>query len=294
MRVDDEKTSVSKINENDIALDSENIDYKVKSKKGLTFSDGNINVTSKDSRLIISTGKIENSEVYVVFKNLNRAPVDYELYKDIQLGNNANKKIEEDKFDASEVSYYPYRDFNIYINKPGITKRLINADGDNQGFTDVKDYIANLGYYESTEGNIIIDFKTIGEYTFDSIEVIAVSQDNFDRQAKKLGANRLKVTTLHDNYVKGTVNADYDGLLYLNIPYNDGWKVYIDGEEQETYVADIAFTGVDITKGEHNIELKYRPAGFTAGLCMSAAGIVVLAVILIYKGVKRRNLSDKN
>lgn len=284
--VDDEKTSVPRINEGNINLDSKKIDYKIKSEKGLTFSNEKINVTSKDSRLTISTDEIKNSEVYIVFKNLNRAPIEYESYKKNILGDKVNKKIEEDKFDAAKVSYYPYKDFNIYINKSGITKRLMNADGDNQGFTDVKDYIANLGYYESTDGDITIDFKTIGDYTFDSIEIIAVSQQNFDAQVDRLETNRLKVSTLEDNYIKGTVNAEYDGLLYLNIPYNDGWKVYIDGEEQETYVADIAFTGVDITKGNHTVELKYRPVGFTAELCMSAVGIVVLSAILIYKRKK--------
>lgn len=280
---DDEKTYAAKINKKDIYLDSKNINYQVKSQKDLIFGDDEIKVTSKDSRLTITTDKIEDSEVYVVFKNLKKKPVPYEQYKEDFFKVNKSSKIEKAKFDASEVSYYSYGDFNIYINKPGITKRLINADGDNQGFSDVKDYIANLGYYKSTYGDITIDFKSIGDYSFDSIDVVAVSQNRFKKQARELEDNRLKVTTLHDNYVKGTVNAEYDGLLYLNVPYNDGWKVYIDGKEQKTYVADIAFTGVDITKGKHTIELKYRPVGFKIGLIMSVTGIIVFAVILIYK-----------
>lgn len=284
---DDIETDIPKINENDIALDSKKVDYEIISEKGLAVSDGKIKVSSEDSQLKIRTDEIENSEVYIVFKNLKKKPLSYQRYKDDFFKVNKRSKIEKAKFDAANVSYHSYGDFDIYISKSEITKRLVNAEGENQGFTDVKDFIANLGYYKSTDGYINIDFNSIGDYTYDSIEVIAVSQDNFKEQAQKLEKNRLKVTTLHDNYVKGTVNAEDDGLLYLNIPYNHGWKAYIDGEDQETYVADIAFTGLDITKGQHTVELKYRPVGFTAGLCMSGIGIAVLAAILVYKKIQQ-------
>ena len=285
---DESKADVTDINQNDIVLDSKNVDYEVESESGLRLSKGKIEVLSESSCLTLNTGEIKNSEIYVVFKNLKKKPLSYQQYKEYNLKENIDSKINSCKFDAENISYYPYDNFVIFINQPGITKRLINASGESQAFTDVKDYAANLGYYKSTEGKISIYFRNIGDYTYDSIEVVAVSQDNFDIQAKKLVDNRLKVKTLNDNYIKGTVNAENDGSLYLSIPYNDGWKVYIDGEEQKTYVADIAFTGVDIEKGEHTVELKYRPVGFKAELIASGAGIVIFAMILVYQGLKRR------
>lgn len=286
---DAQETSSPKINENDIILDTNKIEYKIKSENGLKLNGNKIKVESTSSRLTISTSEIKNSEVYIVFKNLKKKPLTYDQYKKSVLGDNYDSKMESNKLDAQKISYYSYGDFEIFVSKSNIRKRLINTEGENQAFRDVKDFTANLGYYDSTSGDINIDFKSIGDYTFDSIEVIAVSQDNFDNQARKLENNRLNVTTLHDNYIKGTVNAEADGLLYLSIPYNEGWKIYIDGKEQESYVADIAFTGVDIKKGNHTVELKYRPVGFTAGLCMSAFGTVVLIIILVYKSKKRKN-----
>lgn len=285
---DDNKTNASKIKENEIALETQNVDYEIDSESGLSFSKGKIKVFSDDSRLIINAGAIKNSELYVVIKNLKRKPFSYQEFKNYCLDENADSKLESYRFNARNVSFSPNSDFNIFVLKPYHIKRLMNAEGENQAFTDVKDYTANLGYYKYTSGKICIDFNTIGDYTYDSIEVVAVSQENYDTQAKTLQKNRLKVSTLHDNYIKGKVNAENDGLLYLNIPYNDGWKVYIDGKEQETFVADIAFTGVDIDKGKHTVELIYRPVGFKAGLLMSITGIIVLAVILIYKRMKRK------
>ncbi len=285
---DDTETNASVIKESNLDLNSKNIDYKIESESGLSLSEGKIKVKSIKSRLTISTGIIKNSEVYIVFRNLKKKPFSYNEYKKYCLNNKINSKIASYKFDANNISYSPYGNFDIFVQKSKINRRLFNSEGTNQGINGIKDYMANLGYYESTDGNITIDFKSIGDYTFDSIEVVAVSQENFDAQAKTLENNRLKVTTLHDNYIKGTVNAENDGLLYLSIPYNDGWKVYIDGKEQETYIADVAFTGVDIEKGEHTVELKYRPVGFKAGLLLSFTGIVVFVVILIFKRIKNR------
>lgn len=282
------ESKASKINLENINLNTQNISYEIVSEDGLRFMNGKIKVMSGDSRLTISTDEVKDSELYIVFKNLQRKPLTYEEYKDYSFRNKEKTEIQDDTFDAKKLSYYPYGEFVAFVSKPGnITKRLINAEGENQGFIDIKDYIANLGYYKSTEGNITIDFKNIGDYTYDSIEVVAVSQENFDNQAKKLENNRLKVSTLHDNYIKGTVNAENDGMLYLSIPYTKGWKVYIDGKEQETYVADIAFTGVDIEKGDHTVELKYRPVGFKTELIISGVGIVIFTVILIYQRKKR-------
>lgn len=285
---DDSKTDVSNINENEIALDTHNVNYKIESEKGLELSDGKIKVTSGNAYLTIRPDEIKNSEVYVVFKNLKKKPMPYQEYKKYMLKDNIDSKLQSFQFDASNISYSPYGNFVIDVKKSETTKRLINADGESQGFVDVVDYIANLGYYKSTEGKITINFKSIGDYTYDTIEVVAVPQENFDIQANKLENNRLKVSTLHDNYIKGTVNTENDGLLYLSIPYNKGWKVYIDGKEQETYIADIAFTGVDIKRGTHTVELKYKPVGFYAGLIMCGAGIVVFVLILLYQRHKRR------
>ena len=269
-------------------LDSKKIDYEIESESGLVFEKNKIKVTSDKSRLKIRTDEIENSEIYVVFKNLKKNPYSYEEYKSNALKDKIDSKLQSLMFDIKHISYMPYGDFKVHVKKHGIIKKLCNADGDNQGLDDVKDYIANLGYYESTDGTITIGFETKGNYTYDTLEVIAVSQKNFDAQVEKLENNRLKVSTLHDNYIKGTVNAENDGMLYLSIPYTKGWKVYIDGKEKETYVTDIAFTGVDIEKGKHTVELKYRPVGFKAELIASGAGIVIFAMILVYQGLKRR------
>ena len=176
---DDNEADAPKINENEIALDSKKIDYEIESESGLVFEKNKIKVTSDKSRLKIRTDEIENSEIYVVFKNLKKNPYSYEEYKSNALKDKIDSKLQSLMFDIKHISYMPYGDFKVHVKKHGIIKKLCNADGDNQGLDDVKDYIANLGYYESTDGTITIGFETKGNYTYDTLEVIAVSQKNF-------------------------------------------------------------------------------------------------------------------
>ncbi len=93
--------------------------------------------------------------------------------------------------------------------------------------------------------------------------------------------------------VEGTVNAKKDGLLYLSIIKNDGWKVYIDGKKADKlYQVDTAFTGVKIKKGQHTVKLVYSTVGMPYTLFASVFGIIILVVIeILYFKRKRKDRS---
>ncbi len=233
-----------------------------------------------------------NCELYVEFKNLERIPVSYdeqlELLKNNNLEYDNTEKLKKARFSSSNISYNPTHEFSVYVKKDIRTKRLINSEGVANGFNDLNDYLVNLGFYEIADGTLQITFSDAGTYTYDEINVYAVSQEDFDSQARKLSDNRYKVTTLHDNYVSGTVDSENGGILYLSILYAPGWKVYIDGERTETFVTNVGFTGVDISAGEHTVELRYRPFLFDECIVLMLIGCVCICV-LVYKQ-KRRNV----
>ena len=86
----------------------------------------------------------------------------------------------------------------------------------------------------------------------------------------------------------GTVSVSKDKFLCLSIPYMDGWKAYIDGEEAKLYRANTAFMGVEVPTGEHEIELRYWIPGLTIGLLMSGAGLICLFTILVFPPLRHR------
>lgn len=72
-----------------------------------------------------------------------------------------------------------------------------------------------------------------------------------------------------DSYLVGTVDAPQDGYVMFTIPFEKGWEIYVDGEKQEILKANLGFQGIAVKKGEHQLELKYHPPGFSQGLAVS-------------------------
>ena len=77
------------------------------------------------------------------------------------------------------------------------------------------------------------------------------------KKKQKLTENRLENIYYKNNYLKGDIKSNKDGLLYLSVPYSKGWTIKIDGKETEFTKANSAFIGVPITKGSHVIEMTY-------------------------------------
>ena len=61
-----------------------------------------------------------------------------------------------------------------------------------------------------------------------------------------------------DDHLQGTIDAPQDGYVMFAIPYEKGWSIYLDGEEQKIHRANIAFQGISVKKGTHRVELRYQ------------------------------------
>ena len=95
-----------------------------------------------------------------------------------------------------------------------------------------------------------------------------------------------------DNYVKGTVHADEDGLLYTSIIYDRGWTVLVDGEETEYTSIGDALIAIPLEAGDHTIELNYYPEGKKAGRFITIASITLLIGIMLVE--RHRDKKIKN
>lgn len=53
----------------------------------------------------------------------------------------------------------------------------------------------------------------------------------FDEGLSRLSRSVWNVTEDTDTRLSGTVDAAEDGLFYTSIPYENGWRAYVDGVE---------------------------------------------------------------
>ena len=108
-----------------------------------------------------------------------------------------------------------------------------------------------------------------------------------------LGDEQLEVTSYDETSIAGHIDVKEDGLLFLSIPYAEGWKAVVDGEEAEIVPIQDALMGIRLEKGSHDISLKYTPAGFTLGLAVSGISVFVIIALIVVSEILRKNADKK-
>lgn len=124
-------------------------------------------------------------------------------------------------------------------------------------------------------------------------EGIVVPDDRLDElQADKNGevprSGCDDLTLSGSSELQGTLSCEYDSVACLTVPHTDGWKVTVDGEEVETFRADIGFIGFRLPAGEHVVTAHYECPGLGLGLRASAFGCVLLALACLAISARAR------
>lgn len=97
----------------------------------------------------------------------------------------------------------------------------------------------------------------------------------------KLRDGSLTITSRSDAELQGTVNSAADGRLFLSIPFDRGWHLFVDGKKTELVPAFDMFLSAELAAGEHEIQLKYIPRGLNAGMIISTISLLCALTVLI-------------
>lgn len=116
---------------------------------------------------------------------------------------------------------------------------------------------------------------------------VQVNAENLKAITDELKVGGFNVTEYSDTKLKGTLYSDRDKAVFTTIPYDNGWKVYVDGKRVETYKTVETFVGFDITEGEHTIVMKYQPTIFYIGIITSLSGAALFIVLILLDKKKR-------
>ena len=80
--------------------------------------------------------------------------------------------------------------------------------------------------------------------------------------------------------------SETNDYIVFSIPYEEDWKIRIDGEKVKPFKVMDALLAVKISGGKHEIDLRYIPAGIKVGLPVSVISILIALITLI---VNRKN-----
>lgn len=172
-----------------------------------------------------------------------------------------------------------------------IDKNLIYKTDQSVIYAGQHDFLINLGYHEDFINQITIKFPNAGIYSFDSLEVKSLPMAGYAKKIGILKEDVLENVSIGTDTILGKISLDSPKVLCLSIPYEDGWKAYVDGKSAELYRANIMYLALQLDEGEHDIKLVYHTPGLSWGIMLSLFGIVGLITIAVWR---RKKILAKN
>ena len=163
------------------------------------------------------------------------------------------------------------------------------SDGRTKSFTKVSHgYTLDLGY--CTAGTEI-KLKNAKETRVD-ITAYRLNLDAVDAAFQTLNAQTMDMTSFSDTEITGTIEVKQAGRLIFSVAKEDGWTLYVDGEEVEPEAFGGAFISTYLEEGRHEIELRYQTPGFFAGLAISCGCVGIFVLVICIKR-RRRSAGER-
>ena len=149
------------------------------------------------------------------------------------------------------------------------------------------DFVLNLGYSEEPCEWILLYFADAGRYSLSNMEVWNVPMGDYSGRIEEMNRTGVTETDITTDRISLNVSEESERMLVFTIPYSDGWKAYMDGQQIDLHRVDVKYMGLVLPEGEHHIDLVYNTPYFKAGMVLSLAGFMAFAAEIVSLKKKR-------
>ena len=236
----------------------------------------------------LSLGFTTNNKIkYAPIKDVNDYSKNLNILYSYFIDEKSNfyKNIEFNSFNTTKhnkeynSTYSFHSNGNYLIHLSNITYSII--------VNDKKYTYKDFGTTFEIKKNDNISITYIYDNSIDKkdIKIVLLDLDKYNNVISKLKINTSELYNIQINkgkdIIKAEINVDNKyTYLFTTIGYEKGMKVYIDGKESKFDVLFDAIIGLELSKGNHLIQIRYIPRGFYEGLSISSLSLVLLVYYL--------------
>ena len=101
-----------------------------------------------------------------------------------------------------------------------------------------------------------------------------------------------QIILYQSNKVIIETETDRDGFLVLSDVYDRGWQAFLDEEPQTIYPTNVAFRGLFVPQGKHQVIFQYKPKSYVWGKYLSI-GALVFSLFLIILWLKKLTKTEQ-
>lgn len=120
--------------------------------------------------------------------------------------------------------------------------------------------------------------KTLSEKIILTSDQIKKYKDLYNENTKY----EVKNISFDKNGFSLKVDSNKEALILFTVPYDEGFKAYINKKEVNIEKVSNGLMAIKINKGENNIEFNYFPKGLKIGIIFSCLSIIIFISYYIY------------
>ncbi len=285
-----------------------------------SLNDEYYNLKSSDN-IMIYESKLDISKGYVLNKkiDLNNTKNSFEasniIYKSITGSDNNIFNIIDD-FDKVNVNYKDNVLSKIDNNKDAYLEKTVDViEKQIIYFEFTKPFINKMNNKSFSAFQILVNDEVIYEEYLSKENTGTIKLGTFENESVNIKIKLLKnsisninginigmlsVSKLNNFFKDNKYNLDYkvnkdsvsinyssdkEGILFLPIGYIDGMNVINNGKETNIVKVFDNFVGINLIKGENNINISYTPKYFIIGSIISIIGILLSLLFIKFKDV---------
>lgn len=209
------------------------------------------------------------------FENISDSPV---VYQRVQLEDNT-------RYGTITLTFTPETEDPIYLEMSGTMGEEdleMALNGEPYAFYPVQSKPVLLSVAKNQKGHpqtLQIIVRADG-FEFSKLNLYSLNTSLLNERLEQTKAQELKLETFSATHFAGTMEVLEDSTVLTTIPYSTGWKVWVDGQEVETYKILDSLLGFTISKGSHQIEYRYTTPFLLEGSLVSIASLLLLIFIL--------------
>ncbi len=106
------------------------------------------------------------------------------------------------------------------------------------------------------------------------------SESDFALNIESLKREGLYDISTYSGEITGKIEVFEPGVLFLSLPYESGWNVYIDGEKTEKFSILDYLMGVNIREGSHSVKIRRENTFLNMGLIITGTSAAIIFILL--------------
>lgn len=274
---------------NTFTTESYEIPFTIESTDGAVVEDNKITALKKNATVTLEFEDVQSCELYLNFVNLqgenylDKEEVSKATGKWNKLSVSEKLKIKRDVLYSRDV-----KEYTIYVSSQGYKTKFNLVTPAHQNYEENHNFLMNLGYNEESRNSITIKISDPAELTFDQLKVVVNPLEDYESKIADRSKNTLQNVQIGNNGFDGDISLAEPQLLFVSVPYNEGFKAYVDGKETEILRANTFGMALALSEGEHHIEFRYHTRGLALGAVLSLAGFAVFTAITLASRKKKK------